>query len=95
MRLILSLLLLCSLSLGAQAAPGGNVASLCKDQWPGNRGMQSYCIKEKMNYYDWLQYIRKRVFSQPPLLQVMDGCIAKYEPDYRRAIDCYWDEVGE
>ncbi len=66
------------------------IASYCKKQWSGDKGLQSYCIKNQRNYKDWLDYIRKRVFSDDASRIVMKACVNKYKPDYQRAFNCYW-----
>ncbi len=74
------------------ADDSGRIAALCKKQWSGHKGMQSFCIKEKRNYEGWLAYIRKRLHRQPQGLQALDQCISDHRPDYRRAFDCYLDD---
>lgn len=69
----------------------GNIASLCKKQWPGEKGQQSYCIKEKRNYQEWLKYNRKRVFANADARLKIDECVAENKPDYRAAYDCVFD----
>ena len=88
-RLIaIALLFLCSSSF---AETPNNIAALCKKEWPGKKGMQTFCIKEKRNYQDWLKYTRKRVFANTSERNRIDGCIKDHKPDYRQAYDCYFD----
>ena len=88
---LIPVLLLAIISTSAMAETPGNIATLCKKQWPGQKGQQSYCIKEKRNYQEWLQYNRKRVFANVDARQTIDKCIAKNKPDYRAAYDCAMD----
>lgn len=88
---LLTALLLVAISTSTMAKTPGAIASLCKKQWPGQKGQQSYCIKEKRNYQDWLKYKRKRVFAKIEARMTIDECIADHEPDYRAAYDCVTD----
>ena len=92
-RALLPLILLTALSGGAQAAASNQIANLCQQRWLGQKGMQSYCIKVNRDYYDWMQYVGKRVYRNPELREAMETCERKYAPDYREVSDCYWDEV--
>lgn len=67
------------------------IATYCKKQWPGKKGMQSYCIKNQRNYKDWTGFIQKRVFTDKRSLNKMKVCVKKYRPNYQRAFECYWD----
>ncbi|MCW8886612.1 MAG: hypothetical protein OQK12_15400 [Motiliproteus sp.] len=92
MRKLITLVILLALPTLTWADSSNLIASYCKKQWRGNKVMQSFCIKEKRNYRDWLKYIRKRVYSNPYQLAKVDQCIHNFEPDFRRAIDCYWSK---
>jgi hypothetical protein len=81
-------LLLVAISTAAMAETPGKIATLCKKQWPGSKGLQSYCIKEKRNYQGWLKYTRKRIYANVSERNRVDNCIDKYKPDYREAYDC-------
>ncbi len=84
-------LLLLVLSNLSFAATSGNIATLCKKQWPGDKGLRSFCIKEKRNYQKWINYTRKRVYNDISQRNHIDNCIAKYRPDYREAYDCVFE----
>ncbi len=86
--LLLTVSLLLSSASGADDS--GQIATLCKEKWPGDRGIQSFCIRENRNYRDWLHYTRKRVFSHRTARRKIDNCVSTRKPDYRKAFDCYW-----
>ncbi len=90
MKLIPALLMV-AFTTTAMAETPGNIASLCKKQWPGEKGQQSYCIKEKRNYQEWLKYNRKRVYANVDARNKIDNCIANNKPDYNAAYDCVFD----
>ncbi|WP_421870199.1 hypothetical protein [Motiliproteus sp.] len=79
------------LSVNSYAETPNNIAALCKKEWPGNKGMQTFCIKEKRNYQDWMKYVRKRVYRDEDEREKIDECIGDHKPDYRKAYDCYFD----
>ncbi|RDE19498.1 hypothetical protein DV711_11445 [Motiliproteus coralliicola] len=85
-------LLLALLSFNSYAETPNNIATLCKSQWPGNKGMQTFCIKEKRNYQDWMKYVRKRVYRDVSEREKIDECILDHKPDYREAYDCYFND---
>lgn len=87
--LLIALLLWAPLS---QADDVNRIATFCKQQWPGAKGLQSYCIKNQRNYMEWLDYIRKRVFADDNSRAVMDRCIYNKRPNYQAAFDCYWNK---
>lgn len=89
MRLLMFLLIM--LTGPAQAGAKNEIASFCKKVWPGDKGVQLFCIRENTNYYNWLQYTRKRVFAKKGILEELDECISDNAPDYRKAHICYWD----
>ncbi|MEH6473157.1 MAG: hypothetical protein V7752_18120 [Halopseudomonas sp.] len=88
---LLPALLLLTLSTLSLAETPGNIATLCKKMWPGEKGQQSYCIKEKRNYQEWIKYTRKRVYANVDERQRIDGCVDRYKPNYRDAYDCYFN----
>lgn len=88
----IAVLLLALLSFSSYAETPNNIAALCKKQWPGNKGMQTFCIKEKRNYQDWMKYVRKRLFRNEDEREKIDDCITDHKPDYREAYDCYFDD---
>lgn len=75
----------------AMADDVNQIASYCKELWPGKKGMQSYCIKNQRNYKEWTSYIRKRVFSDDASRITMDKCVKNKKPDYQKAFECYFD----
>jgi len=85
---LLPAVFLLMLSQHSVAETPGNIANLCKQQWPGDKGLQSFCIKEKRNYQEWLDYTRKRVYNNSNDRNRVDSCIADHQPDYREAYDC-------
>lgn len=90
LKLIPGLLLLALSSLSLAATPG-NIATLCKQQWPGDKALQSFCIKEKRNYQAWINHTRKRVYTNLSQRNRIDSCIAEHQPDYREAYDCVFE----
>jgi hypothetical protein len=92
-KTLLPLVLLATLAGGVQAADSNQIATLCQERWLGQKGMQSYCIKVNRDYYDWLQYIGKRVYRNPELRELMAACEREHAPDYRQVSDCYWDDA--
>ncbi|MEH6813600.1 MAG: hypothetical protein V7677_13785 [Motiliproteus sp.] len=90
MRKIILFAILLGLALPSWADSSNLIASYCKKQWPGQKGMQSFCIKEKRNYRDWLKHVRKRIYNNKLSLLKMDQCTSSFNPDYRKAYDCYW-----
>tara|TARA_R110001583_G_scaffold17069_2_gene69526 strand:+ start:1582 stop:1884 length:303 start_codon:yes stop_codon:yes gene_type:complete len=88
---LLPTLLLLVLSSQSFATTPGAIATLCKKQWPGDKGLQSFCITEKRNYQEWLNYTRKRVFNNVEQRNRVDNCIAANKPDYREAYDCVFN----
>lgn len=88
---LLTGLLFLLLSSQSFAGTAGNIATLCKAQWPGDKGLQSFCIKEKRNYQEWLDYSRKRVYANLSDRNRIDSCIADNRPDYRKAYDCVFN----
>ncbi len=95
MRNVILLAILLGLATPSWADSTNLIASYCKQQWSGQKGMQSFCIKEKRNYRNWLKHIRKRIYSDKVYLLKMDQCIYDHKPDYRRAYDCYWSTDSE
>lgn len=81
-------LMLLVLASPSFAGTPGNIATLCKLQWPGDKGLQSFCIKEKRNYQEWLDFSRKRVYADLDKRTLIDECISSHAPDYREAFDC-------
>lgn len=73
----------------AQAAsPSRSIATFCNQTWSGNRNLQSFCIKEQDNYYDWIRYLRKHSATDPKRLSHLDECVAEHQPNYRNVFDC-------
>ena len=88
---LLPALFLVLLSSTTWAKTSGNITALCKQQWPGDKGQQSYCIKEKRNYQEWLRYNRKRASANVDARNRIDDCMTKYSPDFKEAYDCVFD----
>ena len=92
LHLMLAALLL---STTVAAAPAANdIAVMCKKAWPGQRGVQSFCIKTNRDYHDWISYLRKRTAAGSSKLQHLDECVADHYPDYRKAFDCIEEGPG-
>jgi len=82
-------LLLVLISSTANAAPvAKEITTLCGLTWPGDRSVQSFCIQENRNYYDWVRYIRKHSATNPKQLALVDKCVGKHQPNYRKVFDC-------
>lgn len=81
-------LMLCLLATSSFAETPNAIAALCKKQYPGDKGLQSFCLKEKRNYQEWLKYVRKRVYSDASQRNKVDSCVHSYKPNYREAYDC-------
>ncbi len=95
MRKIILLVVMLGMVPASWADSTNLIATFCKQQWSGDKGMQSFCIKEKRVYRDWLKYIRKRVFNNKATLVKMDQCIYSHKPDFQKAYDCYWSSSSE
>lgn len=67
------------------------IATYCKKQWSGDKGLQSYCIKNQRNYKEWVAYIQKRVFDNDQSRIAMKKCVYSHKPDYQKAFECYFD----
>jgi len=88
---LLASLVLTAGGMAQAATPAREIAAFCSQSWPGNRGVQSFCIKQQDNYYDWVRYLRKHSATNPRLVSHLDQCTAAHQPDYRKVFDCVQD----